>query len=98
MQGRGGGGEAGRGHLAWVPRPPPHLLGAKPCPPGPLGAPGLFHRARGEGGGALGLRQPVEHGAGGLRLARSLPGTQGLNMWQSLAWSGSQGDDRVGGG
>lgn len=58
-----------------------HPLGSQAKPSQPLGAPGLFHRAGGEEGGR---REPLEPspklglGAGGLRLARPLPGTQGL--------------------
>lgn len=70
-------------------------------------APGLFHWAGGMGreeereegrGGALGRSlspspQSLQSGpgAGGLRLARPLPGTQGLALPRSLGWE--QGGD-----
>ena len=59
-------------------------------PSQPLGAPGLFHRAgggRGERTGSPWLEPSPKLGlgAGGLRLARPLPGTQGLYLPWGLA-------------
>lgn len=79
---------------ATLPGSPPTLattpFGSQAMPSQPLGAPGLFHRAgRGEGGKEEPLvraEPEVGLGAGGLRLARPLPGTQGLDLPWSLAW------------
>lgn len=73
-----------------APRPPPPL-GAKPCPPGPWEHPGCSIGQEGggkEGGGALGRSRSPRSGlgAGGLMLARPLPGTQGLDLPWSQAW------------
>lgn len=83
----------GRGHLAWVPlastplqEPSDALLVPSEHPGCSAGQEGGRGR---EGGGALGLSRSHswEEGAGGLWLARPLPGTQGPELSLSLAWA-----------
>lgn len=95
----GGGGEGPPclGAPPWATTP----SGSQAMPSRPLRAPGLFHWAGGvgreeerKGGRGSPWSEPEPRawspqsglGAGGLRLARPLPGTQGLDLPRSLGW------------